>query len=148
MPADIPESVVEKIQSYLDSHPYLGWIGFEVQALKVGMAKTSVTYDENIANLGGPRGLHGGVSSTAVDVAGALALATTFEDPASAVGQGSIATADLNVSYFRPATDDIELTSEVVYSGESKGVARTVVEKSTETGSKIVAGRGTYRLFK
>lgn len=148
MSSEISDSVVEKIQTYIDSHPYLQWVGVEIESLEVGRATMSIAYEEKIANLGGPRGLHGGISSTAVDVAGALALATTFEDPVSAVGQGSISTTDLNISYFRPATDDIQLESEVVYSGESRGVARTVADKGKETKSKIVAGRGTYKLFK
>lgn len=146
MSEPIPQAVTERINEYIDLHPYLAWLGLQVDALEPGRAHLSVPYREEIANPGGPRGLHGGVSSAVLDAAGAVALSTDFEDPSTVIGQASISTTDLNVSYVRPATDDLEIDAEVTYAGDSRGVARMTGQIVSEDGEArtVVAGRGTY----
>lgn len=146
MPDSIPDAVTDQINEYIDMHPYLSWLGLQVDSLEPGFAYLSVPYREQIANPGGPRGLHGGVSSAVLDAAGAVALSTDFDDPPEAIGQGSTSTTDLNVSYVRPATNDLEIEAEVVYVGNSRGVARMIGRCVDEDGQErtIVAGSGTY----
>jgi uncharacterized protein (TIGR00369 family) len=145
----ISEATITAIQSYIDSHPFLDWIGLKIDRLSVGNARVSVEHSDNLTNVDDPAGFHGGVSSTAVDVAGAVVLCTSFDEPESAVGQGSISTTNLTVSYFRPATDDLVVTAETVYAGEYKGVVNVIAEVVADAGTKpVVAGTASYRLFR
>jgi uncharacterized protein (TIGR00369 family) len=146
MSDDTSKAVIDRINRYIERHPYLSWLGLRVDSLESGTAHLSVPYRGEIANPGGPKGLHGGVSSAVLDAAGAVALSTNFDDPSTMIGQASVSTTDLNVSYLRPATDDLEIEAEVLYVGESTGVARMIGRSADEDGSirPTVAGRGTY----
>ncbi|WP_435320987.1 PaaI family thioesterase [Haloarchaeobius sp. TZWSO28] len=147
----LPDETVASVQHIIDCHPYLSWLGLEMKALMSGRAHLVVPYKEKLANPGGPKGLHGGVSSAVLDAAGAVAVASTFDDPTEALGQGSLSTTDLNVSYLRPATDDLFIEAETVNVGQSNAVARITARlprsDSTNHEPEAVVGRGTYRLF-
>lgn len=139
------------VQSIVDAHPYLRWLGLTVEMLAPGSARLSVPYQNKLANPGGPQGLHGGVSSAVLDACGAVAIAITFDDPASILGQGSLSTTDLNVSYLRPATGDLIVAAEAIHVGSSKAVSRMrasgPVPDSESDHHDIVVGRGTYHLL-
>lgn len=148
----LSEETIASVQRVIDCHPFLSWLGLEVNELRSGHAHLSVPYKKKLANQGGPKGLHGGVSSAVLDAAGAIAIATTFQDPTEALGQGSLSTTDLNISYVRPATDTLSIEAEVVNVGRSNAVARLTGwipgSESTEQPREAVVGRGTYRLIK
>lgn len=150
MSEGISEAATTTIREYVDAHPFLSWIGLRIEMLEPGTAHLSVPYTRKLANPGEPHGLHGGVSSAVLDAAGAVALSTMFDDPPSAIGQASVSTIDLNVSYLRPARDDLVVEAEAVHVGGSTGVARMVASSTDDEGQEtdVVVGRGTYRLFR
>ena len=131
---------------FLDEHGYLAWLGVQVDDAGDGWAVMRIPYDEKLLNPGTGGTVHGGVAATLVDTSSAFALRTTFEDPMEA----GMATTDLNVSYLRPARDDLVATAEVVRAGGSIGVADVTVESTTPEGERkaVVVGRTTYRLFR
>lgn len=151
LPDQLPDESVAAVQEVIDNHPYLRWLGLRVDVLMRGRAHLTVPYREELANPGGPKGLHGGVSSAVLDAAGAIAIASTFDDPTTALGQGSLSTTDLNVSYIRPATGDLTIVAEAVNVGSSNAIARLTGwvpgDESTNERREAVVGRGTYRRF-
>ena len=146
---ELSEETVKTIQTAIDEHPYLRWLGLRVEKLGSGRALLSVAYQEKLANPGGPRGLHGGVSSSVLDTAGAIAIATNFDEPLSALGQGSVSTMDLNVTYLCPATGDLSVTADVLHLGRSTAVTQIIAQSDrmgSEDRQNVVVGRGTYRI--
>ena len=107
-----------------------------------------VPYDEKFANLvpGGEGNVHGGVAATLIDTASGFALRSTFEDPEAA----RLTTTDLNVSYLRPATDDLRVEADVLRAGGSMGVTDATVSSVAPDGEEtdVAVGRTSYRLFR
>lgn len=141
---------LEGVQSFIEGHGFLSWLGVTVETVESGRAVLSVPARDALRNLddGGP--IHGGVVATLVDTASGFALRTTFEDPAEA----RLTTTDLDVSYLRPATGGLLATAEVVRAGGSMGVVDVSVADADraasdgESGDEVAVGRTTYRLFR
>ena len=131
---------------FLDEHGYLAWLGVQVDDAGDGWAIMRIPYDEKLLNPGTGGTVHGGVAATLIDTSSAFALRTTFEEPMEA----NMATTDLNVSYLRPARDDLVAHAEVVRAGGSIGVTDVEVTSTTPDGEEkaVVVGRTTYRLFR
>lgn len=138
----------EFLQSHIDQHGFLSFLGLTVEDLEPGRLKMSVPYDEKLTNMGpSDRGqVHGGVAATIADTAGGLCVRSTLDDPTE-VG---VATIDLNISYLRPATDDLVCTANVVRTGSTVGVAEMTVESTTPEGKhkEVAVGRGSFRIFR
>jgi len=147
-----PEGIVTTldaagIDEFVDRHGYLSWLDVEVVELDAERAVVRIPAMDALRNPEGshPRPLHGGILATIVDTTSAMALRTTFEDPENA----GLTTTNLDVSYLRPATGDLEATGEVVRAGRSMGVTDVEVTSETADGPETVAvGRTTYRLFR
>lgn len=136
----------EPWEGFLDEHGYLAWLGVRVDDVGDGWAVMRIPYDDKLLNPGTGGTVHGGVAATLIDTSSAFALRSTFDDPMAA----GMATTDLNVSYLRPARDDLVATAEVVRAGGSIGVADVTVESTTPEGEEkaVAVGRTTYRLFR
>lgn len=125
---------------------FLSLVDLRTVERDAGRVVLRIPYDESLANPPRPDGqrpLHGGLVATAVDVAGISAVGSAYDD-----GAGTT-TVDLNVSYLRPATDDLLATGEVVRAGRSLGVARVSVESATPDGEtvEVAAGRVSVRVW-
>lgn len=116
------------------------WLGLTVEEYGDGKAILSVTCEEFKQNPGGV--LHGGVTATLIDVAGGMAIGSTFEDQESAM-----ATTNLDVNYLRPVTDTAYATAEVVRVGSSNAVAHVEVESTAPDGERkdVAIGTVTYQ---
>lgn len=128
-------------------HGFLSWLGVDVESSTDGRAVLSVEVKPQLLNVGQlePPPVHGGVISTLVDTASAVALRTTFDEPKA----GNLTTTNMDVSYLRPATGDLEATATVVRSGRSMGVADVTVTAETPDGeAEVAVGRTNYRLFR
>ena len=149
---DLSADAAAEMQAFVDRHGYLSWLGVTVEEAERGRIVMSVPYDEKLVNPD-PEGtavVHGGIAATLVDTASGFVLRTTFDDPA----QAALTTADLNVSYLRPATGDLRAEAEVVRAGGSMGVTEVTVESADPEGdgseepTEVAVGRASYRLFR
>lgn len=135
-------------ESVLEEHGFFSWLGIELDAVEHGRVVFRVPYDEKFANLvpGGEGNVHGGVAATLIDTASGFALRSTFEDPEAA----QLTTTDLNVSYLRPATDDLTVEADVIRAGGSMGVTDATVSSVAPDGeaTDVAVGRTSYRLFR
>lgn len=129
------------LQSFIDEHCYLSWLGLRLESIEEGRVRMSVPETEELRNPGPGRSVHGGIAATLIDTASGFALRTTFEEPADA----RLATTDLDVSYLRPATGTLMVEAEVLRAGGTTGVTDVTVESDAET---VAVGRTTYRLFR
>jgi len=142
----IPADDAPDEDSYVEEHGFLSWIGLEVLEAETGRVLMRVPYDGKLANLDDGGTIHGGIVAALIDTASGHVLRTTFEDPESV----RMATVDLNVSYVRPARNDLTATATVVRAGESMGVTDVTVRSTAPDGQEktVAVGRTTYRLFR
>lgn len=142
------ETDVESLGEFATEHGFLSWLGVTVEDAAPGLAVLAVAAKPQLRNVGQmePAPIHGGVISTLIDTASAVALRTTFDDPQGA----NLTTTNMDVSYLRPATGDLEATAEVVRAGRSMGVADVTVTAETPDGERteVAVGRTNYRLFR
>ncbi|GAA0210106.1 hotdog fold thioesterase [Halobacterium noricense] len=146
-PAHIDDDHVDLLQAFIESHGFLSWLDLTVEELDRGRIVMSVPYDEKLVNPGSPVGsIHGGIAATLVDTASGFALRSTFDEPTT----GSLATTDLNVTYLRPATNDLRVEAEVLRAGGSMGFTDTLVSSVAPDGEQkdVAVGRTSYRLFR
>lgn len=141
-------ATLDRMRGFLDDHGYLSWLGVELESASPGRAVMTLPYREELTNPGSqdaPR-THGGIPATLIDTASGFALRTTFDDPARA----ALTTTDLDVSYLRPATDDLRVECEVVRAGGTVGVTRASVTSVAPDGDRkeVAIGTATYRLFR
>lgn len=132
--------------SYVEEHGFLSWIDLDVLEAETGRVVMQVPYNGKLANLDEGGTIHGGIVATLIDTASGHVLRTTFEDTESV----RMATVDLNVSYVRPARNDLTATATVVRAGESMGVTEVTVRSRAPDGQEktVAVGRTTYRLFR
>lgn len=137
----------ELLSAFIDAHGFLSWLNLTVEELERGRIVMRVPYDEKLVNPGSEVGsIHGGVAASLIDTASGFALRSTFPDPTT----GSLATTDLNVTYLRPATDDLRVEAEVLRAGGSMGFTDTLVTSVAPDGDTraVAVGRTSYRLFR
>jgi uncharacterized protein (TIGR00369 family) len=123
-----------------DDGSFNDWLGLAVEEYGEGEVTLSVDCEAFKQNPGGV--LHGGVTATLVDVAGGMAIGSTFED-----GGEMMATTNLDVNYLRPVTDTAYATAEVVRVGSSNAVAHVEVESTAPNGERkdVAIGTVTYQ---
>jgi uncharacterized protein (TIGR00369 family) len=141
----------EFLQSHIDDHGFLSWLGVTVDAVDPGHIVMRVPYSDELTNprLSGVengRTVHGGVAATLIDTAGGLCVRSDLPDPI----ESGVATIDLNVSYLRPATSGIVATADAIRVGRTVGVAEVTVKSTTDAGEQdeVAVGRGSYRVFR
>lgn len=116
------------------------WVGLRVEEYGDGRVVMAVDREDYKDNPGGI--MHGGVTATLIDVAGGLAIGSTYE------GDPMMATTSLDVDYLRPITDTAYATAEVVRIGSATGIARVDVESTAPDGERkqVAIGTVTYQL--
>ena len=126
---------------FLEAHDHLRNLGIAIEAQSEGFVRLSLPFDDSLANPG-TGVMQGGVVATLLDHAAGAALRTTFD-----VSDGTVpghASTDLNISYLRPATDDLTATGEVIRAGGSTAVVRVTVERAN--GEQVAEGRVTLHI--
>lgn len=127
---------------FLEDHDHLQGLGISIEEQSEGYVRLSLPFDDSLANPG-TGVMQGGVVATLIDHAGGAAIRTTLEDPAATPH----ASTELNVSYLRPASDDLLAEASVVRSGSSMGVVEVEVTSEHEGERKAVAvGRVSLHL--
>ncbi len=144
---DLEPETVAAMETFIESHGFLSWLDLQVETIERGRIEMAIPYDTKLVNPGSEVGsIHGGIAATLIDTASGFALRSTFENPAA----GRLATTDLNVTYLRPATDDLRVSAKVLRSGGSMGFTDTTVWSVAPDGTEkeTAVGRTSYRLFR
>ena len=120
--------------------PYCAALGVRVDAVEADRVRLHLPYRDENSNPG--RALHGGVSASLIDIAGALAAWTGIDDRPGL----ETSTLDLSVNYLAAAIgEDVVATAEVLRRG--KEIVYSQVDVRTEAGKRIAVGLVTYRAF-
>lgn len=137
-PTDVPSNRADR--EFFDDGSFNDWLGLTVEAFGDGEVSLSVTCEEFKQNPGGV--MHGGVTATLIDVAGGMAIGSTFDE------EQMMATTNLNVNYLRPVTDTAHAAAEVVRVGSSNAIAQVEVESTAPNGERkqVATGTVTYQL--
>lgn len=143
-----PDDARAFVQSYVDEHGFLSFLGLRVEDVDAGETVLRVPYGEKLTNHGPGRGnVHGGIAATIIDTAGGLAVRSALGDPM----ESGVATIDLNVSYLQPAQGDLVAAAETVRVGSTVGVAEVTVTAEPaaedETPEEVAVGRASFRVF-
>ena len=119
------------------------WVGLRLEEYGEGEVVLAVDYEDFKRNPGDV--MHGGVTATLIDVAGGVAIGSTFEDRED---QPFMATTNLDINYLRPITDTAYATAEVVRVGSSAAIAQVDVESTAPNGERkqVAIGTVTYSI--
>lgn len=118
----------------LENHEYLQHLGIGIDEQSEGEVTLSLPHYKSLTNPGSDA-MQGGVVSALVDHAATAAVRTTLEDPLEVPH----ATADLEVTYVRPAAGDLTAVGDVVRTGGSLGVVSVEVTAETPDWKHVVA---------
>ncbi|MBX3023411.1 hotdog fold thioesterase [bacterium] len=120
--------------------PYCAALGVRVDAIERDRVRLRLPFADENSNPG--RALHGGVSASLIDVAGALAAWTGVEDRPGL----EASTLDLSVNYLAAAIgEEVIASAEVLRRG--KELAYSQVDVRSAVGKRIAVGMVTYRVF-
>src|SRR5512143_581857 len=120
--------------------PYCAALGVRVDAIEPDRVRLRLPFKDENSNPGSA--LHGGVSASLIDIAGALAAWTGLEDRPGL----EAATLDLSVNYLAAAIgEEVVASAEVLRRG--KEIAYSQVDVRSAAGKRIAVGLVTYRAF-
>ena len=120
--------------------PYHAALGVRVESIEPDRVRLRIPYKDENSNPG--RALHGGVSASTIDIAGALAAWTGLEERPGL----ETSTLDLSVNYLAAAIgEDVIATAAVLRRG--KEIVYCDVDVRTDAGKRIAIGLVTYRAF-
>jgi uncharacterized protein (TIGR00369 family) len=138
------EEILEKVRWRWDNDPLCLLLGIRVADLSEGYARLALQVRGELLNLGDEI-LHGGVLSTMVDLAAAVALHTILDpwDPYAA-GQ---ATVEMNINFIRAVTGG-EVFAEGRILRKGRSIAVGDVDVRDEKGELVAKGRATYMILK
>lgn len=130
------------LAAFFESNDYHDWHGLRVTDADpdAGRAVVEISSRDELMNPDGT--LHGGATATLVDVTCGAAIRSTFDHPADI----SMATVDLDVTYLRPATEDVRAVGDVSRVGTSIAAAEVEVTSVAPDGERktVATGSGTY----
>jgi len=138
---DTLDSHRQFVSTYLSNHPYLSWLGVTLEEIERGRITMKLPFDERFLNdddIGGNGVIHGGILASMVDHASGMAVRSLVDEPADA----SQVTVNMDVSYVRPATDDIYATGEVSRAGGGMAFTGVTVESDAPDGRRKVVATG------
>lgn len=121
-------------EQILENHEFLQHLGITIEEQSEGRVRLFLPHQEPLTNPGSDA-MQGGVVSTLVDHTGGAAVRTGLDDPL----ETPHATANLKVTYVRPAAGDLTAVGEVVRIGGSLGVVSVEVSAETTDGREVVA---------
>jgi uncharacterized protein (TIGR00369 family) len=121
-----------------DAHPLHQYFGLSLDDLDNGFARCSLL--AAAGNRGGVHGsVHGGILAFIADAIALAAVSTVL-----APGERSAGTAELNISYLRPAMGAVVGQARILRKGRTLVVAD--VDLSDATGKLLAKGRVSYAL--
>ena len=143
--------MLEQLSDYWNNHmPFNQLLGLKITHLNA--QKSEIRFDWQDTLIGNPKQkiLHGGVTASALDLAGGAVVAANVIDQltemtSEALQQSlsKVGTIDLRTDYLRPGRGKVFIvTAHIIRSGRKVAVAR--MEMHNELGEHIAFGTGTY----
>ena len=122
--------------------PFNKLLGIKLIEADGGISKCRIDFREELIGNYMERILHGGVTATLIDMAGGVAVASSFGFEFQKRGMGTV---DLRVDYLQPGRGEYFIVrGEVVRPGRM--LASTRMEMHNDEGTLIAIGTGIYRV--
>lgn len=145
------EEIYQQLKEQWNNNmPFNQLLGLEIT--RINATKSEVRFTWNDKLIGNPvqKILHGGVTASALDLAGGTVAAANIIKQLSEVSPATvmqslskIGTIDLRTDFLRPGRgEQFIVTSHIIRSGSKVAVAR--MEMHNERGEHIAFGTGTY----
>lgn len=129
-------------REFIANHDHLRGLGITIEAQNEGWVRANLPHQDELTNPGSET-IQGGVVSTLIDHLGGAVLRTTLEEPLATPH----ASTDLNVSFLRPAADDLTAEGTALRVGDSMAVVRVEVTAGAGDDERLVAeGRVTMHV--
>ena len=137
-PSDVSAARLARARARWDAHPLHRHFGLTLDELDDGFARCSL--HASSTNRGGVHGsVHGGILAFIADVIALAAVSTVLTS-----SQRSAGTAELNISYLRPAMGAVTGQARILRKGRTLVVAD--VDLSDDTGNLVAKARVAYAL--
>lgn len=129
-------------REFVANHDHLRGLGITIGAQEEGWVRATLPHSDDLTNPGSDT-IQGGVVSTLIDHLGGAVLRTTLDDPLATPH----ASTDLNVSFLRPADDDLTAEGTALRVGGSMAVVRVEVTAGEDDDERLIAeGRVTMHV--
>lgn len=136
--------------SWNGNMPFNQLLGLKITRFDAQKSEVRFLWDDKLIGNPTQKILHGGVTASALDLAGGTVAAANIIDQLSelspeAIKQSlsKIGTIDLRTDYLRPGRgEEFIVTAHIIRSGNKVAVAR--MEMHNELGEHIAFGTGTY----
>ncbi|HVS66896.1 MAG TPA: PaaI family thioesterase [Thermoanaerobaculia bacterium] len=133
----VAPEVVEGIREGMQRGPYLGFLGIEIEEVRMGWAQMRLPYRRELDQPGGV--VHGGAIASLLDTVVVPAILTTFQFPRRML------TLDLNVHYLTAAVaEDLIAVGWMRKSGRS--IAFLAAEARKASGEVVAHAEMTYKV--
>lgn len=142
-PQQLPTDYEKIIRFMEEGIPFNRYLGLKVHHLEHGKCVLRLPWDDNFIGDTMRPALHGGVTSTLIDVAGGCACFTMIELP-----QTRLSTVDLRIDYLLPGpAEELFVSAEVIRMGNRVATATMELRAGSPTNEEVFAiGRGVYNV--
>jgi uncharacterized protein (TIGR00369 family) len=121
--------------------PFNKYIGLQLTELKVGFAKATIQFKQELIGDVRINAVHGGVISASMDAVGGMAAVTTLNSI-----EDKIVTVDMRVDYIRSARNtDLIIEANIVRSG-NKIITTNMQVFAANEQILVAEGRGVYHV--
>lgn len=121
--------------------PFNKYIGLQLTELKVGFAKATIQFKQELIGDVRINAVHGGVISASMDAVGGMAAVTTLNSI-----EDKIVTVDMRVDYIRSARNtDLIIEANIVRSG-NKIITTNMQVFAANEHILVAEGRGVYHV--
>ena len=139
----MPPGKLESLRLVMEQAiPFNRLLGFRLEAAAEGRAQGRFDFKDDLVGNPLTRVLHGGVIAAVLDVIGACAVVSTFQEEAPLAGMGTV---DLRVDFLRPgAGQHFIATGQVMRPGRILSASR--MELHNDRKVLIAMGTAIYRV--
>jgi len=145
------EAMFQQLCDYWNNNmPFNQLLGLKITKFDPTLSEVRFVWQDNLIGNPVKKILHGGVTASALDLAGGTVAAANVIEQLSNVtpdtlqqSLSKIGTIDLRTDYLRPGKgEEFIVTAHIIRSGSKVAVAR--MEMHNESGEHIAFGTGTY----
>jgi uncharacterized protein (TIGR00369 family) len=147
------EAIYQQLtESWNNQMPFNQLLGLQITRFNAQSSEVRFVWDDKLIGNPTQKILHGGVTASALDLAGGTVAAANIIDQLSDVTSETIqqslrkiSTIDLRTDFLRPGRgEEFTVTAHIIRSGNKVAVAR--MEMHNELGEHIAFGTGTYMI--
>jgi uncharacterized protein (TIGR00369 family) len=145
------EAMFQQLSDYWNNNmPFNQLLGLKITKFNPKLSEVRFSWQDNLIGNPVKKILHGGVTASALDLAGGTVAAANIIDQLTDMtpdtlqqSLSKIGTIDLRTDYLRPGKgEEFIVTAHIIRSGSKVAVAR--MEMHNELGEHIAFGTGTY----